>query len=135
MEATTAATAPVAHRKRCGSSCGGRSDREGRGQRPRLLEGEQICNLCGRSGPSLPKVEGYHVHELCALWAPNVYQDDDGDLVNVHEEVERGVSMVRQACSQQPSLCTPIGKIDLRSQNAEWHARSAPSSRGRVRSG
>jgi hypothetical protein len=59
--------------------------------RPR---GGHVCGLCGDAGGDTRSVEGVHVHDSCALWAPNVYEDAKGKMRNVKSEMRRGSKMV-----------------------------------------
>jgi hypothetical protein len=61
-----------------------------------------ICCLCGSHadaaclGPLLGPVvlsksgDAAHVHRLCALWSPEVYQTDEGTLKCVVQAIRRG---------------------------------------------
>lgn len=53
------------------------------------------CALCLRAGGHMRRVEGLTLHETCALWAPNVYEDRAGQFCNVRKEVKRGSKIVR----------------------------------------
>jgi hypothetical protein len=52
------------------------------------------CALCGDAGGVTRPVEGLRVHDSCALWAPNVYEDSKGTMRNVKSEMRRGSKMV-----------------------------------------
>lgn len=54
------------------------------------------CALCGQGAGPLVCMEGCWVHDQCAIWAPNCYEDEvTGRMKNVKKEVKRGAKLVR----------------------------------------
>jgi hypothetical protein len=49
------------------------------------------CELCGRAGGQVERAGGggggCYVHDGCALWSPNCFEDDEGNMCNVSKEV------------------------------------------------
>ena len=56
--------------------------------------GAEACAFCGSCEENeevgeLIEAEGKTVHEMCALWAPQCYEDDDEEVRNVDKELRR----------------------------------------------
>ncbi|KAK3256435.1 hypothetical protein CYMTET_34430 [Cymbomonas tetramitiformis] len=56
-------------------------------------KGDIVCGLCRTGGGEVTTIDGCRVHDMCALWAPNCFQNEAGEMQNVRKEVRRGKKM------------------------------------------
>ena len=76
------------------------------------LDPEVFCGFCGDScleeykllklgpfyGPVKKGNNKFYFHELCAIWTPAIYLDDNGKLKNVHKEIKRSRKLFCSYC-------------------------------------
>lgn len=82
-----------------------------------ISDPEVFCSFCTDSskdeykltklgpfyGPVKKGNKLFYFHELCALWAPNVYLDDNNKLKNLQKEITRSKQLFCSACGLRGS--------------------------------